>query len=139
MRARWRCLFCCSLGTLVGVTWLASNFQSPPSQWFNLPVLGLILAAGIAFAGMATDTRKRWPAAAALLCAAPMGQGFYQSLSALPLFLRYAEIPGLLMFGGMIGTIASAGYVLAVPPPPPTDDRIPRARSTWHERRGRPR
>lgn len=114
----------------MGVAWLTRNFQTPFSYWLDLPVLGLILTAGVAYAGLMTDTRKRWPAAVALLCAAPMGQGFYQSLSTLPQFLRYAELPGLLMFGGMVGTIASAGYMLVVAPPPLPVDRIPRARST---------
>ena len=96
----------------------------------NLQLLGMVGASGLAFGAMVKDSRDRRLAAAALVCAAPMGQALYSSFSVLPELLRFTGVPGLLMLAGSAGTIGVAIYILAVRPPPPPEDRIPRARST---------
>lgn len=130
MRTRWRILFCCSLGTLIGVTWLASRFHTSLWSWVNLQMLGMIVASAVAFGAMVKESRDRRLAAAALVCAAPMAQALYRSISILPDLLRVTGAPGLLMLAGSAGTIGVAIYILVKQPPPPPDDRIPRARST---------
>lgn len=129
MRTRWRLLFCCSLGTLIGVAWLASSFHTSLWSLMNLQLLGMIIASGLAFGAMVKDSRDRRLAAAVLVCAAPMGQGLFQSFLILPYLMRFTGVPGVLMLAGSVGTIGVAIYILAVRPPPPSDDRIPRARS----------
>jgi hypothetical protein len=128
MRTRWRWLFCSSLAALLGFAWLVDHFEL--SHWLHLPVLGLVASAGIAFVCMVTNSHKRWPAALALLCAAPMGESLLSSLSRLPRFLVFLGAPGMLTVVGVLGTLASAGYLLAVPPPPSPDEPIPSARTT---------
>ena len=129
MRTRWRLLFWCSLGTLIGVAWLAKSFQMSLWSWMNLQLLGMIVASGFAFGAMVKDVRDRWPAAAALVCAAPMGQALYRAFFVLPSLVQITGVPGLVMIAGSAGTIGVAIYILAVRPPPPPDERIPRARS----------
>ena len=129
MRTRWRLLFWCSLGALIGVAWLAQSFQMSLWSWMNLQLIGLIAASGFAFGAMVKDTRVRWPAAAALVGAAPMGQDLYHAFFVLPDFVRIAGVPGLVMIAGSAGTIGVAIYILAVRPPPLPDERIPHARS----------
>jgi Na+-transporting NADH:ubiquinone oxidoreductase subunit NqrB len=123
MRSRWRFLFCCSLATLIGVTWLFGGFSA------SLPLLGLTATAGVAFAAMVSNTRMRWPAALALVGAAPMGQAVYPWLSALP-WLRISEVLRLeAILVALLGALLGAAYLLIVPPPTVPDDRIPRARA----------
>jgi hypothetical protein len=130
MRNRWRNLFCCSLTALIGVAWLAESFSSSWSMWLNAQILGMIATTGFAFGGVVTATRRRWPAAAALVCAAPMGQALYGALSTLPSVLRYTGVPGLLMIAGSASAICIALYILAAAPPKLPDDRLPRAHVT---------
>ena len=130
MRNRWRKLFCCSLTALIGNAWLAKSFHSSWELWLNVQILGMIAATGFAFGGVVTDTRKRWPAAAALVCAAPMGQALYSAITMLPSLLRFTGVPGLLMIAGSASAICIAIYILATPPPPVPVERIPTARST---------
>lgn len=129
MRTRWRLLFWCSLGALIGVAWLAKDFHMSLRSWANLQLIGMIAACGFAFGAMVKDTRERWPAAAALVCAAPMGQQWYRVFFVLPDVLRFLGLPGLMMIAGSVGTLGVALYILAVRPPPAPEDPIPRARS----------
>ena len=130
MRNRWRNLFCCSLTSLIGVAWLADSFDSSWANWLNLQILGMIVATGFAFGAVVTDTRKRWPAAAALVCAAPMGQALYSAITTLPSILRFTGVPGLLMIAGSASAICVAIYILVAPPPLLPEPRLPPARST---------
>jgi hypothetical protein len=119
----------CSLVALAGNAWLAESFHSSWESWLNIQILGMIAAAGFGFGGVVTDTRKRWPAAAALVCAAPMGQALYSVVSVLPSILRFTGVAGLSIIAGSVSAICVAIYILVAPPPPVPDERIPRARS----------
>jgi hypothetical protein len=120
----------CSLVALSGNAWLAERFHASWGSWLNVQILGMIAAAGLGFGGVVTATRKRWPAAAALVCAAPMGQALYSAVSMLPAILRFTGLAGLTMIAGSASAIGIAIYILVVPPPPVPEERIPRARST---------
>jgi hypothetical protein len=128
MRERWRFLFVASLGALIGVTWWTRTVHLEWGIWLNIQLLGLIAACGLAFAAMALDLNRRWPAIAVLLSIAPMGQSVLSSLPHLPMLLRYLGIPALLWMVGTAATIAGAIYALAAAAPLPTLDPIPRAR-----------
>jgi hypothetical protein len=130
MRTRWRNLFCCSLVALIGNAWLAESFHTSWVSWLNVQILGMVAATGFGFGGVVTSTRKRWPAAAALVCAAPMGEALYSALSAMPSILRFIGVAGLTMIAGSVGAIVMAIYILVVAPPLIPEERIPRARST---------
>jgi hypothetical protein len=105
MRARWRTLFGCAL-------------------------TALIAACGIGFLGAVAPTRKRWPAAVAVACAAPMALTMLGLAPRLPRLLSLSGAPGVLMFGGSAATVVVALYLLISTPPPLPDDRIPPARLT---------
>jgi hypothetical protein len=120
----------CSLAALIGNAWLAERFDSSWVSWLNIQILGMIAAAGLAFGAVVTDTRKRWPAAAALVCLAPMGQALSGVVVMLPSILRFTGMAGLLTIGGSVGAICVAIYILVTAPPPVPTDPIPRARST---------
>jgi hypothetical protein len=130
MRIRWRNLFVCSLVALIGNAWLAERLETSWEIWLNIQILGMVAASGIGFGGLVTSTRKRWPAAAALVCTAPMGQALFSSAALLPSFLRSTGLPGLMMIAGSIGSIGVAIYILVVAPPPIPHEPLPRARST---------
>jgi hypothetical protein len=130
MRTRWRTLLACSLVSLAGNAWLAESFHTSRESWLNVQILGMIAVAGLAFGGVVTDTRKRWPAAAALVCAAPMGQALYSVIGMLPSVLRITGVAGLAIIGGSVSAICVAIYILVTPPPQIPDERIPRARTT---------
>jgi hypothetical protein len=132
MRTRWRNLFCFSLLALLGNLWLNASFHWSWDSWTNAPILGLVAAAGLAIGAAVTDTRKRWPAAVALVCLAPFGQFLYSviSESEVSAILRFIGMPGVLIIAGSAGALCIAIHILVVPPPPPPIDPIPRARST---------
>jgi cytochrome bd-type quinol oxidase subunit 2 len=120
----------CSLAALIGNAWLAESFESSWVSWLNIQILGMIAATGLAFGAVVTDTRRRWPAAAALVCLAPMGQALLGVVSMLPSILRLTGLAGLLTIAGSVSAICVAIYILVTPPPPIPTDPIPRARST---------
>jgi uncharacterized membrane protein len=130
MRTRWRILFGCALVALIGFAWLAQRFGSSWSSWLNGQLAGLIVTCVIGFLGAATQTRKRWPAAVALVCAAPMAWAVLVPGISLNDLLEYLGAPGALMIGGSAATIAVALYVLVATPPPIPVERIPSARTT---------
>jgi cytochrome bd-type quinol oxidase subunit 2 len=130
MRIRWRTLFCFSLLALLGNVWLNASFHWSLASWVNAPILGLLAAAGVALAAAITDTRKRWPAAVALVCLAPFGQFLYHVISELPSILRFLGMPGVLILTGSAGALCMAIHILVVAPAPAPIDPLPRARST---------
>jgi hypothetical protein len=129
---RWRYLFCFAVANLLAVAWFAAIVDV--SLWLTVPAIGTIATAAIAFIGMVTASRKRWLAAVALLCIAPMGQILIQTIPSLHLLLSSAGSARVLLRVLLVlsttGALASAGYLLFVSPPPLPEDRIPIARAT---------
>jgi len=129
MVTRWRALFGSALFALCGVAWLARSLDMSLATWISAQLLGMIAACGFAFGGVVTGTRKRWPAAAALVCASPMGQ-VLSHFSMLPGLIRMVGVPGVVWIVGCLATIAVAIVILVLPPPPIPFDPIPPARTT---------
>lgn len=130
MRTRWRTLFGCALVSLIGIVWLTQRYGWSWSRPIGVDLVGLIGTCGIGFIGAVTQTRKRWPAAVALVCAAPMGTAILSVGTSLPRLILYLGVPGLFMIGGAAATCSVALYVLLATPPRPPVDRIPPARLT---------
>lgn len=137
MRRRWSALFCSSLAALIGYLWLTlraiSIYEHSRGQEIRLldmldvGVLGLTATVALAVAGMITRTRKRWPAALALVGASPIAFAMARSVLLLPL-VAYLGVSIVLALAGTLATIASALYLLFASLPPAPDDPIPRAR-----------
>jgi hypothetical protein len=130
MRTRWRTLFACALLSLIGVAWLAQRFDASWSSWLNVQLAGQIGACLIGLLGAVTNTRARWPAALALICAAPMAHAMLIAGASIPELIRYTGAAGVLMVGGSCATVAVAIFVLVSAPPPIPVERIPPARAT---------
>lgn len=137
MRKRWGALFCSSLAALISYLWLTSRLISiyegthghevGVRGMLDVGVLGLIATVAIAIAGMITRTRKRWPAAVALVGASPVGLAMVKSVP-LVLLAEYLGDSILLAFVATLATLASALYLLFASLPPVPDDLIPTAR-----------
>jgi hypothetical protein len=128
MRGRWTLLFYMAIAALVGVAWLARSFGGSLTSWINLQMLGMIAASVIAFVAMIRNVRERWPAAVALICAAPMAEMLSRALLDVPWLIGYLGLPGILMIGGSVATIAVAIYILIAKVPPKPSEPIPTAR-----------
>jgi hypothetical protein len=128
VRGRWTLLFYMAVATLVGVAWLARRFDSSLASWINIQMLGMIAASGIAFVAMIRNIRERWPAAVALICAAPMAEMLSRALLDVPWLIQYLGLPGVLMIGGSVATIGVALFILIAKVPPKPSDPIPRAK-----------
>jgi hypothetical protein len=125
MRRRWRYLFLSSLAATICVAWLI--IPASISLAIEFETLGLLATVIIAFAGMVTSTRKRWPAACALLGAAPLG---YETVKALPDVLSYFQYLSpllVLTYVAFLAMIVSACHLLFRPLPPVPADVIPPA------------
>jgi len=128
MRARWRLLFWISLGALIGLAWVAQTFHAPLWGFVNVPFLGMVAAAAVAFYAMVTATAEKWPALVVLVCAVPMALDLFRALSAWAYFIGTVGIPAALFLAGSSGTIGVAVYILVVPPAkPPPEEPIARA------------
>ncbi|HEU4735147.1 MAG TPA: hypothetical protein VFT22_44955 [Kofleriaceae bacterium] len=130
MHTRWRNLFCFSILALLGNAWLDLGYRWTWASWINAPILGLVATAALAITCVVTSTRKRWPAAVALICLAPVGQSLGHLLFGLPVIVRFLGMSALLMLAGAMGALAVILHILVVPPPPVADPPIPRARCT---------
>jgi hypothetical protein len=128
MRGRWTLLFYMAIATLVGVAWLARVFGASLASWINLQLAGMIAASIVAFVAMIRNIRERWPAAIALVCAAPMGEMLARAVLDLPWLITYLGLPGVLLIGGSAATIGVAIFILIAKVPPKPSDPIPRAK-----------
>jgi len=128
VKPRWTTLFYCALSALVGVAWLAQKFEMSLLSWLNVQLVGMIGASIVAFFAMIRNVDQKWPAAVALVCAAPMGIATLQFLPNLGGLLQFIGGAGLLFIGGAIATIAVAIGILAMPAPPRREDPLARAR-----------
>lgn len=128
MRARWRLLFWISLGSLIGLSWVAQRIGV--SMWgiMTVPFLGMVFGAIVAFVAMVRNLAPKWPAVAVLVCSIPMDLDLLRAVWALPYFVNEVGFPAALFLAGAFGTIVVASFILiADPPRPPPEDPIARA------------
>lgn len=128
MRARWRLLFWIVLGSLIGLSWVAQRMGAPMMGLVNVPFIGMVVAAIVAFGAMVTNTSDRWPAGVVIACWIPMALDMLRAAIVLPYFVHDVGAPAALFLGGAAATFAQALYILLAPPPkPPPEDPIARA------------
>jgi hypothetical protein len=128
MRARWRLLFWIVLGSLIGLSWVAQRMGAPMWGLVNVPFIGMVVAAVVAFFAMVTTAEDRWPAAVVLACWIPTALDLLRATIILPYFIREVGAPAALFLGGSVATFVQALYILfARPPEPPREDPIARA------------
>jgi hypothetical protein len=118
---RWGRLAFSTALSLAGLAWFCVTFgvQLP------LQLAGLVVATIVAVVARARRSERRWPAAIALVCAAPMAQ----------LVLRPEGLWTMLVFHGstalvLVGsaaTVVTALIILFAARPPPTPDPVARA------------
>ncbi|MBC7975920.1 MAG: hypothetical protein H7138_13190 [Myxococcales bacterium] len=125
---RWRLLFGCSLVPLIGLTWIGQRLGLSQDVWLAAPTLGLIAACLLGLGGAVTGTRKRWPAAVALLCSAPMVVMLAGMAPRLPRFVGLTGVPGVMCLAGSFATAVAACAIVFLAPPRSPFDRIPPAR-----------
>lgn len=118
MKTRWHFLAGSSLAALVGTAWLADRFGMPLLSWVSVWLVGLCGSATIATWAAVIDLRARWPAAIALICAAPAGQLLMRELPDAGGILRQLGAPFLMVFLGILGTIGGALAILLGKVPP---------------------
>jgi hypothetical protein len=128
VKPRWTVLFYSSVTALVGVSWLMQKFGLGYSIWLSAGLGGMVLATACAMFALVRNVRAKWPAAAVLILAAPMGVDMVKSLPVLRAALTWFGIGGVLMVVGTMATLASAIGILAMALPPAPTDRIASAR-----------
>lgn len=129
MRERWQWLFGCAILSLVGVAWLCVKFGLPASAWASVEQIGMILCAITALAAALADYPKKWPAAVALLCAAPTAQNLLLDFPSTMQLIIFIGFSYLFHVAGAIGAVAVAiATLVRRPPAPPSDEIIARAR-----------
>jgi hypothetical protein len=128
MRARWRILFLLSLTTLIGWAWLAQRYQFSLWNWFNIDLIGMIIATGVAFHSMVTNARQPWRAWIAIVAVLPAAFHMWQALPHITQLVESLGVPGTIIFAGTFGTLGWATFVACASlPPPPREDPIARA------------
>jgi hypothetical protein len=114
MKRRWHLLGGSALTALIGTSWLAHRLHLPISFWVSVWLLGLMGSAAIAGWAAYADVRARWPAALALLGAAPAGQLLLFNLDAnLWSGIRFLGLPYVLVLAGIASTVVTAIVILA--------------------------
>jgi hypothetical protein len=125
VRERWQWLFGSATVSLVGVAWLCARLGLPADVWATFGQVGMILCAITALAAALTSYPKKWPAAVALLCAAPTAQNIVLAFPSTMQAIIYFGMPYLCYVAGAIGAAAAALAILVMrPPAPPADDDI---------------
>ena len=129
MRERWQWLFGCAIVSLVGIAWLLSQLGAPASVWGGVERIGMIACAITGLAAAVADYPRKWPAAVALLCAAPTAQNLLFSFPSTMQLMIHLGVSFLLYVAGAIGAVAVSIAVLVMrPPAPPADEVVARAR-----------
>lgn len=130
MRERWQWLFGCAVVSLVGVAWLCARLGLPADVWATVEQVGMILCAITALVAALLRYPKKWPAAVALLCAAPTAQNLVLAFPSTMQAIIYFGMPYLCYVAGSIGAAAAAIAILVMRPPAPPgeDDIVARAR-----------
>src|SRR5687768_15183140 len=119
MKARWSVLFWTALACLAGMSWVATTFGMHLTELMNVGLVGMIIAAGVAFYAMVKAMPQKWPAIAVLVCAAPFALDAARALPQIFFFIEYPSI--ILAIVGNLATVivAIAILVMQVPEPPP--------------------
>ena len=129
MKRRWSVLFWSSLGTLIGMSWLASSLGMHLTALLGLGLAGMVIATVIAFIAMKRGIESKAPAVIILICAAPLGIDMTRVLPELPFFIKYFGVSIVLVVVGNLATVATAiVLLLAGPPKPPRQPPIAPAR-----------
>jgi hypothetical protein len=119
VKNRWRALFFSALIGLAGVSWMSQRLGL--SLFLNLQLVGMMAAAGVAFYGVVTATERKWPAAVALLCMAPLGQTILSLIGSLTFMISFLGPGGVLLFAGAAATIVISLIILFAPAPRPSE------------------
>jgi hypothetical protein len=130
VRQRWEWLAGTSLVSLVGIAGMWMKFGWPASAWASIEVIGMILCTIIGVVAAARTYPRKWPAAVALICAAPMAQNILISFPLTMELVLHLGVTYLLFLGGAVGAVVVAVAILVMRPPvAPTDEIVARARA----------
>jgi hypothetical protein len=111
IQARWMRLAFSTLFSLVGLFRLAMRYDGLETvRWFAVPLAGLLIATVVALWALLQRSRRRWPAAVALVSAAPMAQ-LVLRFDVIGSLLRL-ELPLVVMVLGSLGTVVTALVIL---------------------------
>ena len=127
MTSRWNALAAAAGITLLGDLWLISRWGLL-QVGMVLQLVGVALSAGISLWAARRDYRKTWPAAVALVCAAPLLQAMMKIGVNLIVVIQYVGLAALGMMVGSLASVVIALTILLGRMPPPPDERIARAR-----------
>ena len=123
---RWLRLALGTMCSLVGLIWAAVAYGSPELLWlFGIQIAGLVAAMVIALGAAVRRTPQRWPAAVALICAAPMAQIVLRR-GVIRAVLELDRISAFVVVGSVL-TVIAALIILVAKPPPEAADRVARA------------
>jgi hypothetical protein len=126
VQKRWFRIVVAAAVAVIGVGVLAVRFGG----WFvvgdlALQIAGLLVTIAIALIAGFRRTRRRWPAAIALLGTAPMAE-LVIGRDALPALLEIGGSIAMLVFG-VVGTVIAALIVMLAPPVQAPADPVARA------------
>ena len=128
MRRRWEWLIASSIVTLVGMAWTAARLDMSIQIWGGVKLGGMVICAGLAIWAAIARFPRKWPAAVALVCAAPLLLDIVRLLPSVAFMLRWFGLAGVMMLLGAIAVGTVSIVILGAKPPPPAVDRIARAR-----------
>lgn len=129
MRERWQWLFGCAAVAFIGVLWLCIKYGLPADAWASVEQIGMLLCAITGLVAALVKYPKKWPAAVALLCAAPTAQNLLLEFPSTMELIIFIGFPYLLHVAGAVGAVAASIATLAMrPPEPPADEVVARAR-----------
>jgi hypothetical protein len=128
VRERWVRLLGCSVLAILGIVWLSDQPGLPTSAWASIECIGIALCALVSAWALATEHRTKWPAAVALVCAAPMTQNFLLDVSSTRQLVSGLGLPYLVLLLATLAVVVFAVAILVLPLPPPADASVSRAR-----------
>lgn len=130
IRERWRQLLVGALVALGGQMWLRLRFGGGDDTWELTRIGGVVLGAAFAFGAMQRELRAKWPAAAALVCIAPISRDAVSIVVDIRYFVRTPSVglPILIVVGGAAYGVLSAVRILIAKPLPPVEPPIAPAR-----------
>jgi hypothetical protein len=122
---RWKFLASSSLASVVGISWLLLREGAPASAWASIEMIGMALCAGIGLFAFGRRYPKKWPAAVALVGAAPMAQNVLLNFPLSMELVIHFGAAYLMFIAGSVAAVVAAVLILASrPPPPPADHEV---------------